>query len=453
MTPIVTRLCSLTFVLVCALGLTIKSPKETRLLNEATHRISIKSRNMDSLAMLANTYIAVDSLEEAILVFRQMGKVARESNTFMKAIEYHNKALELAETIGDEDGIILCLNQLGTDYRRIAAYEEATNYHYRALQRCGQYRGEPEFALKHKVISLNGIGNIYRKLNNLDEAESLFRQALVGETQLKSYLGMAINYANIGAILEARHQYDSAHVYYERSMEYNRLENSQLGISLCYISFGRLAEAKGDYTTALREYHAAYDIMDKTADRTQWLKACLSIVRVNIAKGDMNNALLYLGRAEKTALALNANDHLATVYDLKYRYFEKKGDFRQALNSYATAKRYADSTLNLTNVNHINDLRMFYETSKREAEISALKGEKRLTLWIGFSGGTILLLFAVTFFFFWRWTKGRKRIAEQEVKRQKQDQELIASQAMFDGELQERTRLARDLHDRMGGTL
>ncbi len=427
--------------------------QDTITLDALLHMTSVESADLDTLAMLADGYIAANNRAEAVKVFRKMGKINRESNNFIEAIKYHHMAMELAEAIGDEDEIILGLNQIGTDYRRIAAYEEATTYHYRALKRCEQYGGAPDFALKHKVMSLNGIGNIYLKLNNLNEAESILRRALEGETQLKSYLGMAINYANLGSIFEARQQYDSARVYYERSMEYNRRANSRLGISLCHNHFGRLAEAKGDYVTALREYHAAYSIMDKTADRVQWLKACLSIVRVNITIGDMDAAALYLSRAEETSLKLKANDHLATMYDLKYRYFEKKGDFRQALKNYITAKCYADSTLNLRNVNHINDLRVLYETEKNELKIEAMEERQQFTVWLGITGGLLLLLILIFFIIRQRLAVNKRKLAEQQIKQLEQEKQLIATQAVLDGEVQERTRLACDLHDSLGSIL
>jgi signal transduction histidine kinase len=70
-------------------------------------------------------------------------------------------------------------------------------------------------------------------------------------------------------------------------------------------------------------------------------------------------------------------------------------------------------------------------------------------------------------FFLWRWTVQKKRVAEQQqqlaeqqrrlaekqVQQLEQEKQLIATQALLDGETQERTRLARDLHDGLGSIL
>jgi signal transduction histidine kinase len=47
----------------------------------------------------------------------------------------------------------------------------------------------------------------------------------------------------------------------------------------------------------------------------------------------------------------------------------------------------------------------------------------------------------------------KRQIAEQKVKHLEQEQQLIATQAVLDGETTERSRVARDLHDGIGGML
>jgi len=413
-----------------------------------------RTRNIDSLSMLAETYEQAGNKAGAVKIFQKLGRLSRESDDFVKAIEFHNRALSLAETIDDTNEIISCLNQIGTNYRRIGAYEDAATFHYKALRYSEQQQdAPPEVILKNKVTSLNGIGNIYLMLDNLDAAHATFLSALDGETQLGSDLGMAINYANIGAIFESKEIYDSARVYYELSMEHNRIANSALGISLCHNHFGHLAEIRGDFDEALREYHAAYDIMEKGTDRWHWMEACLSIIRVNIAKGDLKAAEVYISRAEVTANELRSNDYLTLVYKTKSDFFEKKGDFRSALDNYIISHHYADSTLNLKNVNHIHNLRVLYETEKKELEISNLEKEKQLIVVIGIIVAVLFLSIAVSLLILYRYMRNKKRLAEQQIKQLEQEKQLVATQAVLDGETQERSRLARDLHDGLGGML
>ncbi|GHT29403.1 hypothetical protein AGMMS49574_06070 [Bacteroidia bacterium] len=89
---------------------------------------------------------------------------------------------------------------------------------------------------------------------------------------------------------------------------------------------------------------------------------------------------------------------------------------------------------------------------KKETQITTLEEEKRLMIWLGIAGGAVLLLALATFFFLWRWTVQKKRLAEsqkelaeQQVKQLEQEKQLIATQAVLDGEVQERIRIAHEL--------
>jgi signal transduction histidine kinase len=439
------------------------SNKDSGTSPELTHLDSIlnRTRKMDTLIAWAARYEEQKKYLEAEKVLRKLGNVSRESDNYIKALEYHNRALTIAQELNNTTEIILCLNQIGTDYRRMGSYEDASSYHYLALQLCETYSDKTsDFALKNKVISLNGIGNIYLTLGNLTEAIDVFKEALDGESRLGSHLGMAINYANIGSIYEQKQMYDLARIYYEYSMEHNKTAKSRLGISLCHGHFGRLAEIAGNLDEALQEYRAAYDVMEKSSDRWHWLDACVALIRVNIAKGNMPAAKIYLDKAEVTANDIRSKDYFALVYEMKYLYYERQGNLRQALDNYILSKTYADSVMNLNNVNHVNNMRVRYETEKKELKIADLKNENRQILWLSIAGGAVLLLGLVALFFLWRWTVQKKRIAEQQklladqqVKRMQQEKQLIATQALLDGETQERTRLARDLHDGLGGML
>jgi signal transduction histidine kinase len=101
-----------------------------------------------------------------------------------------------------------------------------------------------------------------------------------------------------------------------------------------------------------------------------------------------------------------------------------------------------------------------YETEKKELKISALEEERRLMFWLGIAGGVVLLLALLAFILLWRGTVQKRRfaeqqrqLAEQQIKQLEQEQQLIATQSVLDGETHERSRLAKDLHDGLGSML
>ena len=330
----------------------------------------------DSLARVLDSFISAGNLYGEMVAARELGKKLRNASQFYEAIDVHKRGLVAAEKLRDTVQIVQALNNIGTNYRRLAILDEASSYHYQALTYCDQYSGsrnpDDRTARKNRVVSLNGIGNVQLTLGNADEAENAFRQALKGENELGSALGQAINYANLGSILESREMLDSARYYYGKSLEFNEKAKSDLGVSLCHAHFGRLAEKEGDYDAAIEEYRQAYDIMEGNSDVWHWLESAVSLVRAYINAGNLERASFYLAKAGKEAGRISSMEYLAEVNRLEYLISKKKGNAVKALEYYVRSREYADSVASEKNLNHIQNVRVRYERERKQNEIELL---------------------------------------------------------------------------------
>ena len=307
-----------------------------------------------------------------MVVMRKLGEKHRESSDFKVALDYHEKALLLAKELKDTANIINILNQLGVDFRRLGMLSEAANRFYESLSYIGKYSdGDSPKALVHKVIALNGIGNIQLSLHNNDAAEKVFREALSGEKSLGDHLGQAMNYVNIGYIKEVKGEKDSAWIYYSYSMNQSRQANSRLGISVCYNHMGRLAEQSTEWNKALEAYKKAYDLMIGHKERWYWLESCLSIARVYLVMGQIENARSYINEGLKTAIEVKSWEHLAEAYRLKSIFEEQQGDYKASLENYRKYSAFTDSIINKKNINRLDDLRVNYiaEKGNKEKEV------------------------------------------------------------------------------------
>ena len=246
--------------------------------------------------------------------------------------------------------------------------DAAQDYHYRAAILSEECSDTSFTARKNRVVSLNGIGNIYLTIGNLDLADSVFRLALDGERKLHSTVGQAINYANIGSIFESRRQTDSAWVYYRKSMAMNEEAGNTLGISLCHTYFGSLHEKAGEYADAAEEYEAAYSLMRESRDSWHALNSLISLAGLSVATGNTAKAANYLERACRRAEHIKSNEHLAEIYTLYYRLHKKEGDYRNALYCLETADAQRDSLMNMEKINRIQNISLNLERGLRERE-------------------------------------------------------------------------------------
>lgn len=195
-------------------------------------------RDTDSLANFAAQYHETENLFGEAVAYRELGKRLREASNFTRAIKVHKEGLRIAEKIADTMLIVNILNNLGTSYRRLGVMDEAASYHYKALSYSDKFGDrDSKSTLKNRVVSLNGIGNAMMSLGNYEAADSIFRQALEGERKLNSELGMAINYANIGSLLEKGKQ---EWVFEQFTKVDEFIPGTGMGLTLCRAIMNRL---------------------------------------------------------------------------------------------------------------------------------------------------------------------------------------------------------------------
>lgn len=338
-----------------------------------------KERNEDSLKVLLQQFIENKDNIGKMLAYKQIGSRQRENARFSDAINSHQQGLDLALQLKDTIEIVQAMNNLGTDFRRVGAQSEASEYHYQALHYAEAWSGlHTPVGKKNRVVSLNGIGNISLTLGYYNDAEKHFREALKDEISLNSPIGQAINYANLGAIYEHRQQYDSAYLYFQKSMEQNIIAKSDMGIGLCLIHLGELYEKEKKYELAKAEYQKAFNLMDQISDKWHWLEACLSIARIHLITGNITEFNQYIYSAESTAKQIKSPEHLAVIYMLKHDYDMKQGNYQLALYHYKQHKSMQDSVQGIEKANRYLDIRLGYEQTKNTLRFQQMEAASKM---------------------------------------------------------------------------
>lgn len=378
--PLLTLL--LTCIVIVACNMSNNGSKWSESQRQSLDSTLAKVDDQHDLTKILNHYVNTDDEVGQMLVYKRLGKFYRDKSKYEEAITAHDKGLEIATRLNDTVEMIRALNNLGTNYRRLSVMDEASSYHYQALALCEQMADQKgEAAVKNRVMSLNGIGNIYMTLDDRSNAERVLRMALQGESQLGSYLGQAINYANLGAIKESSNQIDSAWIYYRKSMEMNKKANSALGVALCYEHYGHLYEIEGKYAEAKKEYLQAYQLLEKQDDSWHWLEACASLAMVSILSNEVEDARRYIAAADSVSKSINSVEHQADVYRLKYELAKAQGDNAQALENYIKYQELSDSVTGLNKVNIVQNFRVKLEQDRRQSEVklidSRFKAEQR----------------------------------------------------------------------------
>ena len=138
-------------------------------------------------------------------------------------------------------------------------------------------------------------------------------------------------------------------------------------------------------------------------------------------------------------------------------HLKELAEIESLLGNYDSAYYYSKRAFTLSD--SLNREQLTIEVASMEARFNAAEKENQLTNLRNKSrmqrvlmGSGIILLLLLLIFFSYAMRQRRKR-SEQQFKMLEQEKELEVSRALMDGEEQERMRLARDLHDGIGGTI
>ena len=135
-------------------------------------------------------------------------------------------------------------------------------------------------------------------------------------------------------------------------------------------------------------------------------------------------------------------------------------DIRQGDYYMTQSTLLADSILNETIQDNTLKLEKKYETEKKASRIEQLEADKRLQqlsirqknlLNYFLAAGAITLL--IISLLSYRTYKQKQKLQQQRIRELETQQHLAATEAVLKGEEQERSRLAKDLHDGLGGML
>lgn len=340
---------------------------------------SLIQLNKKDLKTMISLYVSFEKEKNYPAMMRAsslIGNIYRDEAQFFDAIKYHKKCLDAATFLCDTVEMIYSYNNIATNFRRLGVLDEASTFHFHALSIAEQYSDRTSDNSKRMMANtLNGIGNVYVRLNNYDEADSMFRLAMKCEMERSNSLGMAINYANIGSIFEKCNMPDSARAYYLYSLAYNEQAGSDLGRALCYIHLGDLSEAAGELRNAKDEFTKAYNIMQRSTDKWHKLEVLLAMSRINTKMGQRKEAERLLKDAFVSATKIQSWEHLAKIHEQYYYMALDKADYKLALEEYKASVMYNDSVTNSSNKTHLLNTRVSYEREKSSRTIEQIRSD------------------------------------------------------------------------------
>ena len=429
--------------------------------------------NFDSLLIKSKTIMFSNPDKSFELLEKIIAAAKKQKNPLYLADSYRTLGNYYSDVKADFPAASTHYRTADSLYRKIKKSEKAAEgmgaiYHCYAViqQRKSNYPGAIELytkalrvfdSIQNNTIrpkTLNNLSTLYSFLKDHVKAEKYARECLkISQENNDNYLISATS-NTLASTLIQQGKYDEVPSLLDNAEKIAQSRQDYYILDLVHLNYGGYYHFhKKDYQKAIKHYSKCVFYAQKLGNDYELLRGLSNLSESYWLNAQISQARETALKAYTLAKKIGATDIQMRLLGLLAEIEAHEQNFEKAYRYSHQSSQLKDTIFNEKNQQSINYLETKYQTEKKELRISSLEKEKKLYGIITLVGVLSLLLFILSIFLRYKAAKRKKQIAEQKILQLEQEKQLIATQAVLEGETAERTRLARDLHDGLGGML
>jgi CHAT domain-containing protein len=260
----------------------------------------------------------------------RQGNVHLMAGQYGSAFDIYRLAKNIAEQIGDQEGVAAASLDIGTVYYFQANYPAALEQYRKARQLFSQVNNKYESAK-----ALSGLALIYKEQRHDAQALEALQQTLAEFTELSDKEEMANALSSIGGIYYGQGKYAAAAEAFRKSAELNTNAENVL----------RIADSlymQGDYAQASRYYKQSLTTLADQNNAAGMIAALNGAANSAYYQGNYDDALEYY--QQNLSLERTQRDQVGVVNSLRgiANVQRARGDYSAALETYLQSLQLAE---------------------------------------------------------------------------------------------------------------
>ncbi len=301
--------------------------------------------------------------------YNDLGIIYMDKQEFTKAINAYDKALQIREKLKDQNGIAAVYLKKGIIYQKSGKFDKALENGLKALEIYDIIKND--FG---KATSQNNIGLANYNIGNPVAAMKYLKDCLAIRERLKDRAGLAATNLGIGNIYFDNNEYAEAKKYFDKSEEIAAKIGDTETLSVVYHNLAAWNEKVGSAKDGIEYAEAAMDLRKKRKD----IKGQVSTL--NVWGTLLTKEKKYAVAEEKLQEGLLLADTLASCLIEKLRIYrslqdlyEATGDNKKVINAARFVVLLADSLHNEAATKRFAEMETKYQTSEKEKQIQLQK--------------------------------------------------------------------------------
>ncbi|CAN5552114.1 hypothetical protein BH11BAC1_BH11BAC1_15400 [soil metagenome] len=333
-----------------------------------------------------NYPVALDLLAKATTLYRVLGDSAsiasclnNQGNIYSTqgdmeaAIDCFQQALKINEETGDKVGTGKSLNNIAIIYKNEGNYPQSMKCFLASL------KVKEEIGDKKSLAStLDNIGNLYSDMGNPVDGLKYYLEAKEIREEIGDKKGLSITLNNMAIIYEHQKDFDLALDHYRHALQIKTEIGDKKGIATALRNIGSVYEKQEKYSQSLENYVASLKIRKELNDKQGIASIYTKLGELNISTKKTREARTYLDSSLVLYKELGNKMYTKVCYLRLSVVDSMEGNPTAALANFKMASIYKDSLLNDESTSQVNEMKMLYDTEKKDNEIKLLSKDKEI---------------------------------------------------------------------------
>lgn len=364
------------------------------------------------------------------------------------SIQLNRRSVELSRQINHTEYLGKCLFNTGTAYQLAGMYDSAIIQYEEGKKVFALLDNEPLEARSKDILQI-----LYMELHRYDKAIELGESAIAYFRSTNEKYPLALSLSNTGLSYVNIGKMDRAVSYFKESLALGKeigdlqIETTgMLNLGDCLLQSNKYSELQPYFKRAL-ELSQQMGARESEAIANRGLAIYyLWKNELPLAKKHMGQALEITSHSDQRVQHRKNLETLSSVLFAMHRVQEAEEALRTStiLGDSLNGELIQQTTLQLEKK---------YESERKDNQIRLQQAsiKQKTTLNSMLIGGAVALLL-ISFLLYLNY-RHKQRLQVQRIQELEIEKQLMATEAVLKGEEQERSRLAKDLHDGLGGML
>lgn len=298
--------------------------------------------------------------------FRDQSKYKEAAHSLQEAIRYYAAGNQAGYTA-------IVYNDRGFVMERQGMYDSATAMYLQAIRFF-----EKDNNIKEAANTTGNLGITRYRMGLKQEAISLFRQSAAMRESIRDVKGLAAVYGNLVTAFSSLQELDSARHYQELALLNAEKTGVKNTLAQAHTNSSVLLARQQQYEEALLHEKEAVTLYTAMGDQQKIGNRYIVMAGYYDQLKDSVTAENYYAKAAGLAATLGNKPLSQSVYQAHSAFYTARGNYNGALQLYKKFVAVKDSLFNDRMAANINELKVQYETEKKDAEILKLKTDQQI---------------------------------------------------------------------------